>query len=59
MQNSDPVFSHSARLSNLARFLIAAAVAMFIGLLLFYLTMQPPLHDLAYMVELMGATTLF
>ena len=59
MQNSDAVISHSARLSNLARFLIAAAVAMFIGLLLFYLTMQPPLHDLAYMVELMGATTLF
>lgn len=59
MQNTETVLSRSTRLSSLARFLIASAAALLIGLLLFYWTMQPPVHDLALMVGLMGATTLF
>jgi signal transduction histidine kinase len=59
MQNTDHVLTRSARLNNPARFFIASAIALFIGLLLFYWTMQPPMQDLARMVELMGATTLF
>jgi signal transduction histidine kinase len=51
--------SHNTRSSSLVRFLIASAVALFVGLLLFYWAMQPPMQDLALMVELMGTTTLF
>ncbi|RPJ39605.1 MAG: HAMP domain-containing protein, partial [Chloroflexi bacterium] len=59
MNNPITAVPRAARLSSLARFLIAAAVALLLGLLLFEWTMQPPLQDLALMVALMGATTLF
>jgi signal transduction histidine kinase len=55
-----PVTSPQGVWSNsLARFLIISATALLFGLLLFYWTMQPPIKDLALMIELMGATTLF
>jgi signal transduction histidine kinase len=47
------------RANILTRFIIAAAIAMGAGLLLFYLTMRPPAKDLKLMIELMSATTLF
>lgn len=59
MQNISLTFTRRARSNNLVRFLAASVFALAIGLLLFYWTMQPPAKDLALMVVLMGATTLF
>ena len=59
MQSQTFNTSQHNRSKSVSRFIVSGGAVLLIALLLFYLTMQPPMQELGLMVLLMGATTLF